>query len=40
MALGALREFLGAGKIEPDALERMRQRGQGNLHERSRLFIA
>src|SRR5664279_327977 len=31
VALRALREFLGAGQIEPDAFERMRQGGHGDL---------
>src|ERR1039457_2645240 len=35
MALRALRELLGAGKIEPDAFERVRQRGHGNLHSQA-----
>src|ERR1039458_9826670 len=39
MKLRALRELLGAGKIEPDALERMRQRGHGNLHPQAGPFI-
>src|SRR5665811_1955649 len=39
MALRALREFLGAGKIEPNALERVRQRGHGNLHSQAGPFI-
>src|ERR1035437_2941934 len=39
MALRALRELLGAGKIEPDAFERVRQRGHGNLHSQAGPFI-
>src|SRR5664279_6513693 len=39
MKLRALRELLGAGKIEPDALERVRQRGHGNLHPQAGSFI-
>src|SRR5665213_976129 len=40
LSLRALREFLGAGEVKPDALGRVRQRGHGNLLlKRVRLFV-